>query len=36
VHDPASNRTAEQLLRQADAAMYRHKERGRDSVRSSG
>jgi diguanylate cyclase (GGDEF)-like protein len=27
VHDPASGRTAEQLLREADAAMYRHKER---------
>jgi diguanylate cyclase (GGDEF)-like protein len=34
VHDPASGRTAEQLLREADAAMYRHKERGRSSVRS--
>src|SRR3954451_13294382 len=31
VHDPASGRTAEQLLREADAAMYRHKERGRTS-----
>jgi diguanylate cyclase (GGDEF)-like protein len=29
VHDPASGRTAEQLLREADAAMYRHKERRR-------
>jgi diguanylate cyclase (GGDEF)-like protein len=29
VHDPVSGRTAEQLLREADAAMYRHKERGR-------
>jgi diguanylate cyclase (GGDEF)-like protein len=29
VHDPASDRSAEQLLREADAAMYRHKERGR-------
>ena len=29
VHDPASGRSAEQLLREADAAMYRHKERVR-------
>ena len=29
VHDPASGRTAEQLLREADTAMYRHKERRR-------
>jgi GGDEF domain-containing protein len=28
---PASDRTAEQLLREADAAMYRHKERRRSS-----
>ena len=34
VHDPASGRTAEQLLREADAAMYRHKERCREAVRS--
>jgi len=34
VHEPASDRSAEQLLREADAAMYRHKERGRAS--SSG
>src|SRR5205085_175803 len=31
VHDPDSDRTAEQLLREADAAMYRHKERGRST-----
>ena len=36
VHDPASGRTAEQLLNEADAAMYRHKEQGRGSVRSRG
>ena len=35
VHDPASDRTAEQLLREADAAMYRHKERRRAAVRGS-
>ena len=34
VHDPASDRSAEQLLREADAAMYRHKEHGRS--RSGG
>jgi diguanylate cyclase (GGDEF)-like protein len=34
VHDPASDRTAEQLLREADAAMYLHKERSRGSLRS--
>jgi diguanylate cyclase (GGDEF)-like protein len=34
VHDAASERTAEQLLREADAAMYRHKESGRGSVRA--
>jgi len=35
VHDPASGRTAEQLLREADAAMYRHKQDGRDAVRTT-
>jgi diguanylate cyclase (GGDEF)-like protein len=34
VHDPASGHTAEQLLREADAAMYRHKERGRAAILS--
>ncbi|TFV86637.1 GGDEF domain-containing protein [Blastococcus sp. CT_GayMR16] len=34
VHDPATGRTAEQLLREADAAMYRHKEVGRRAVRT--
>jgi diguanylate cyclase (GGDEF)-like protein len=29
VHDLTSDRSAEQLLREADAEMYRHKERGR-------
>ena len=32
-HDDAGERTAEQLLREADAAMYRDKQRGRRGVR---
>jgi diguanylate cyclase (GGDEF)-like protein len=35
VHEPASDGTAEQLLRQADAAMYEHKQGGRRSSRAA-
>jgi diguanylate cyclase (GGDEF)-like protein len=35
VHSLGSDGTAEQLLREADAAMYRHKERWRREARSS-
>jgi diguanylate cyclase (GGDEF)-like protein len=36
LRDDADGRTAEQLLREADAAMYRHKQRRRPSARSAG
>jgi diguanylate cyclase (GGDEF)-like protein len=36
VHDDNSYGTAEQLLREADAAMYRDKQRGRGSASSAG
>jgi diguanylate cyclase (GGDEF)-like protein len=35
VQDPADEGSAEQLLREADAAMYRHKQRERRTVRTS-
>jgi PleD family two-component response regulator len=34
VHALNSDGTAEQLLQEADAAMYRHKQRGRREARS--
>jgi hypothetical protein len=36
VHGDGEERTAEQLLREADAAMYRHKESSRRGARSPG
>jgi diguanylate cyclase (GGDEF)-like protein len=36
VHSGGSGRTAEQLLREADAAMYRHKQRGHGNTRAAG
>jgi diguanylate cyclase (GGDEF)-like protein len=36
VHSGGPDQSAEQLLREADAAMYRHKERGRRNTRTAG